>query len=303
MKSDFYQRTEEKQQNIDWHSGFAGGLGLSLRAYRNSIVIEREHPLSKEPLRIDFIVIKTDPNVKITNALGRLFRTYNILEYKNPGGELSMDVLWKCIGYAGLYKGLSDTRGAIPADELTVTILRYRKPVKLFGALTEAGHTISNAEPGIYRIEGVVALSLHIVVIRELIDDELLALKIMSDHADEADVKRFLLQTRYYSVPGDRHDADAVLQVSGSANRELFDRLRKEAAMCKALKEILSEEIAEEREEGRAEGRAEGFAEGEQNTTIAAIRNIMSAFGISVEKAMDSLKVPQEKRATYMSML
>ena len=73
--------------------------------------------------------------------------------------------------------------------------------------------------------------------------------------------------------------------------------------MCKALKEILSEEIAEEREEGRAEGRAEGFAEGEQNTTIAAIRNIMSAFGISVEKAMDSLKVPQEKRATYMSML
>ena len=46
------------KQRIDWHSGFAGGLGLSFREYRNDIEIKREYPLSKEPIKIDFIVIK-----------------------------------------------------------------------------------------------------------------------------------------------------------------------------------------------------------------------------------------------------
>ena len=73
---------------IDWHSGFAGGLALSFRKYRDDIEIEREHPLSNEPLRIDFMVIKKDRDFVIDNSVGRTFRKYNIIEYKNPADTL-----------------------------------------------------------------------------------------------------------------------------------------------------------------------------------------------------------------------
>ena len=46
------------QHRLDWHSGFEGGLMISFRRYSGDLTIEREHPLSSEPLRIDFIVIK-----------------------------------------------------------------------------------------------------------------------------------------------------------------------------------------------------------------------------------------------------
>ena len=223
-------------------------------------------------------------DILIDNDLGRDFRTYNILEYKNPDDELSIDVLWKCIGYAGLYKGLADTADQIPAKELTVTILRYRKPIKLFSTLVDDGFQVENTNDGIYRVSGVVSLPLKIVVIRELSDQNLLALKIMTRNAKESEVRAFLLATRTFSVPGDRHDADAVLQISSTANRDLYDKLRKEESMCQALKEILSEEIAEERAEakaeglaeGKAEGKAEGLAEGEaqRNALEAEIRRL-----------------------------
>ena len=91
---------KENRPQIDWHSGFAGGLELSFRRYRANLEIEREHPLSKEPLKIDFMVIKKDRDLLIDNAVGRLFRKYNIIEYKNPSDSLNIDVIWKCIGYA-----------------------------------------------------------------------------------------------------------------------------------------------------------------------------------------------------------
>lgn len=85
----------KNKKNIDWHSGFAGGLGLCFRKYREHITIEREHLLSKQPMRIDFLVVKKQPDIVIDNAIGRNFRTHNIIEYKNPYDAINIDVIWK----------------------------------------------------------------------------------------------------------------------------------------------------------------------------------------------------------------
>ena len=42
---------------------------------------------------------------------------------------------------------------------------------------------------------------------------------------------------------------------------------------------------------------------GREEGRLEAIKNVMASFGVSVEKAMDSLKIPQKKRSMYMSML
>ena len=43
--------------------------------------------------------------------------------------------------------------------------------------------------------------------------------------------------------------------------------------------------------------------EKEQETLIKAIRNVMDSFGVNVEKAMDSLKIPQSQRSLYAGLV
>ena len=57
------------------------------------------------------------------------------------------------------------------------------------------------------------------------------------------------------------------------------------------------------RAEGKVEGRAEGRREGQQETKILDIKSVMESFGVSVEKAMESLKIPQNQRSMYSDMI
>ena len=69
--------------------------------------------------------------------------------------------------------------------------------------------------------------------------------------------------------------------------------------MCKVLNDVRAEGKAE----GKAEGRAEGKVEGSKQRLIQDIKNVMESFGVSIEKAMDSLKVPQGERAAIIGMV
>ena len=41
----------------------------------------------------------------------------------------------------------------------------------------------------------------------------------------------------------------------------------------------------------------------EQQTTVTRIRDIMESFGVTIEKAMDSLKIPQSQLSTYAGLV
>jgi len=41
----------------------------------------------------------------------------------------------------------------------------------------------------------------------------------------------------------DKQDVDAVLQVSVSANTDLYEKIRRETTMCEALRELMKDEI------------------------------------------------------------
>ena len=43
----------EIQDNIQWHPAFCSAVELELRAYKKYLIYEREHNLSKMPLKID----------------------------------------------------------------------------------------------------------------------------------------------------------------------------------------------------------------------------------------------------------
>ena len=71
-------------------------------------------------------------------------------------------------------------------------------------------------------------------------------------------------------------------------------------------KKVWKEEAREEghsegRAEGKAEGRAEGRAEGKTEERLSSIRNIMQTLNLTVQQAMEALKIPPEEQTVYAS--
>jgi hypothetical protein len=281
---------DREKERLDWHSGFDGGLNLSFMKYKKYIYIEREHPLSKEPLMIDFLVIKKNDNVVINNAVGEDFLKYNIIEYKNPNDELNIDVLYKVIAYACLYKSFGDSVDAIKDSEITISIFRTRKPKKLLKQLVLRGKTVKQKRPGVYNVIGIIDIPLNIIVMGELKDKELLAFNIMTHNADEEMVKLFLKETRKFKESGARHYADAVLQISAGANKELYRKLRGEQDMCEALKEIMADDLRE----AEAKGEEKGIEKGIDLRDKEKITEMLN-LGRSPKEIADFCKYPMEQ--------
>lgn len=120
-----------EQKKNQWHPGFAAAIRMELKENREGLTFEEEHPLSKKPLQIDMLIIKNEKNVKIKNKIGRIFRRYNIVEYKSPDDSMSVDTFYKVVGYACLYKVSSEYENAYDAEEITITLVRQRYPITL----------------------------------------------------------------------------------------------------------------------------------------------------------------------------
>ena len=263
-----------KNGKIQWHPGFYAAAEIELRLNREQLEFHREYNLSKKPLQIDLLVIEKLKDVQIQNELGKLFRRYNVIEYKSPDDGLTIDDFFKTIGYAYLYKGLGEKVDQIPLEELTVSIFRDTKPEKLMEKLNGYGCVIIEYAPGIYYIEGLM-IPVQIIVTGELKGKEHLILRVLSKNAEETDLREFVKYVNNFTEAGEKENVDAVLQVSVSANREIYDQIRRNMTMCEALRELMKDEIEAEveaarraaeregRENGWLEGRAEGRAEGE----------------------------------------
>ena len=114
----------DKIERDYWHPGFLGAMEIEFRSYRKSLDFDDEHTLSKEPIKMDLLVIKKDRAINITNQIGNIFRGNIILEYKSPDDGITIDDYYKTVAYAYLYKGLGKTVNEIPGSELTVTMAR-----------------------------------------------------------------------------------------------------------------------------------------------------------------------------------
>ena len=277
----------EEHRKIKWHPGFYGALEFGFRRYRDELTFESEHDLSKEPLSMDMLIIKKNSDVVIDNAIGRLFRRYNIVEYKSPDDELSIDELYKVIAYACLYKSLGSRVNEIDARQMSISIFRSGRPRKLFSTLKELGCTAENVSAGVYYLTGLVNIPVQIVVTRELGDEEgFYALKIIRHNAIEEDIRAFIREADTMDlIKGDRENIDAVLQVSVSANYDLYKMIRRENTMCEALRELMKDEIEKDVQQGIEQGIEQGIARGSLETLIGLVRDGLLELKVAAERA------------------
>ena len=232
-----------RDTKIQWHPGFVGAMNLELRKNRDDLLFEKEYNLNTKPLEIDLLVIRKNTDIQIDNEIGKIFLGHNIIEYKSPKEELNIDTLYKITGYASLYKSYGETVDAIPAEDITVSLIRKAKPDGLFGYFKEHGYPVSNPYHGIYYIEGKVLFPTQVIVTKELDPEAHVWLGSLSDQLDKQNLQNLLEEINKLHGKADMEFADSVLEVSIQANFETVEQLRGDDKVCQALLEIMEPEI------------------------------------------------------------
>ena len=312
-----------EQSKLSWHPGFYGAAELEFISDKKSLEFQREYTLSKEPLRIDLMIIKKLTDTCIENEIGRIFRKYNIIEYKSPEDGLTIDDYYKTLGYACLYKGLGESVGQIPANELTISLFRESYPRELFVKLKQEGYLVENKFPGIFYIKRRLPFDAQVVVTSRLEPGKHLGLKMLSQHVSEADARAFMEKAKLFTDPGDRNNAEAVLQVSVPANRKIYDSIRRVWNMNDVLRDWLKEDIdrivSEEVEKrlneevGKRLNEEVGkrldeevgkrLNEEAENTILTDLRNLIRNTKWTAEQAMAAISIPPAERTRYAAKL
>ena len=267
---------EKKKHTIDWHPGFTNAMKLEFIDNEDDLIYSAEHQLNQQPLRMDLLVIEKKTDVKILNELGSIFRRYNIFEYKSAEDALNIDVLYKVMGYACLYKSYGKTVDARKEEEITITLVRQGKPDKLMKRLAEKGCKTDNSVKGIYKITSGLPFAVQIIVLSELEQKQHVWLTALRRSIRREHLKLFLEAAKKKQRVHERQYIDAVLSVVAQANTKEIEAYRKEEAdMCKELWEIMKPEIdkavAEGMEKGMEKGMERGRAEGMEKGMITTL--------------------------------
>ena len=293
--------------DIQWHPGFVAAMELELMEYSSKLYFQSEHNLSKKPLQIDLLVIKKEENVDIANEIGRVFKKYNIMEYKSPDDSLNIDTLYKVQAYAALYKSDGNTVDEKKADDITVSIVRERKPIKLFKTLENMDINIEMPYKGIYYIKNGVLFTTQVIVTGELPDMEHSWIKSLSYKIGFTDLKNLLYSTRKLSSDHERELANAVIDVTLRANKDLLEELRGDEEMSGVLMELAEPWIKNAEIKGKQEGIREGIHKGIREGICKGIRgtvDILHSLGHDDEEIktiiMGKYELSEEEAQKYL---
>ncbi len=185
-----------EELRTQWHPAFCSAVELILGQDREHLEFIREHNLNTKPLEIDLLVIKKPAGYRVRDEIGRIFREYNIFEYKSPDDELNIDTFYKVNAYAALYKASGKTVDEIKTGSLSVSIIREGKPAKLLDSLEKEGFEVSNPYEGIYYITGKAYFATQVVVAKELSGGQYVWLQALTRKLDLQTVERLIMQVQ-----------------------------------------------------------------------------------------------------------
>lgn len=268
--------------------------------YGDLVHISTEVEIGEVPPRTDFVILVEDEQIEWEKEIFRIFRKINILEYKNPHDALNRRVIRKVCGYANLYIGVAEHGGERPEDQVTVSIFRASKNPELFEAMEKDGTLVRGEIPGIYHVKGYTNLPFQIIITGELEGEEYAVYRALTDKADEADVVRIIEIVGRETEDAVREHYRILLLLVAARNPQLMETIRKGDAMSQEEMENVLMEIMKDKVDERV---SKAEAAERQQTTLTHIKDIMESFGVTIEKAMDSLKIPQSQRGMYAGLV
>ena len=232
------------KDTIQWHPAFQASIQIEFEAEAEKLTFEPEHLLSKKPMQMDELIIKVAENEAIHKNIGRIFRRYNIIEYKSPDDNLTINDFYKVYGYCCFYQSDTDKICEIPPEELTITFICNHFPRKMVQHLKEfRGLNIIHVEAGIYYITGD-AFPMQLLVTKELDPKENLWLQSLRNNMSKPEEIKVLLKE--YEAKKSSKLYQVAMEVITLANWDAVKEVKE--TMCEALKELMAEEFQEQEE-------------------------------------------------------
>jgi len=144
--------SERRRERTPYHGAAFSVFSSRLYEYQQNgiVALHDEHRLSKEPLRIDIVVIKKNSDVELEPVWAKIFRAHNLVEYKSPADKApTFEVFSKLMGYAWIYAA----QEKVKISDMTATLVCAETPQKLFKILKEDfEYEILEKADGIYYI-------------------------------------------------------------------------------------------------------------------------------------------------------
>lgn len=278
---------------IQWHPAFQAALQIELEDDREFLEFHEEYNLNKKPLQLDTLVISKKSGCSIQKTIGRIFKTYNIVEYKNPWDYICINDFHKVMVYACIYQANTNKVLEIPPEEITITLIGNRYPRKLIGYLISMGHvTVETVYPGIYYVLGLL-FPLQIVISRQLPPEEYTWLSRLRDNLTlENDI-----DTLSIAYKGKDNDPlySAVMEFIVRVNKKEYEE---GLDMCQALEELFEGKLNDR----EAIGEARGEARGEIKTVVSQIRKKFEKNNTPLQAA-EALELEESYVSLVMDMI
>ena len=234
----------EIENRTQWHPAFCSTMELELLENEKGLIYDPEYYLSREPLRIDLVIIKKKPEEVIKNEIGSFFLGHNIVEYKSPDDSINIDTFYKVLSYACLYKADTGAVDEILDTDITVSLIREQKPVKLLGQL-EKKYQVRREGNGIYRIYGMI-FPMQVIVTKELEENRHVWLKALTRSMDISQAERLLDSYDRLEGEKEREKAGVVVNLVSDINNEIFEKIVIGGdRMSEALKRMVLPELGE----------------------------------------------------------
>ena len=268
-----------KDDKIQWHPAFDAALQIELGDEAKYLEFESEHMLTKKPMQID-VLVKNDKHVKIQKNIGRIFRQYNIIEYKSPKDDLDIDDFYKTYAYACIYKSDTEAVDRIQATELTISFVCYHYPRAMLNKLErDRCIAVEGVDDGIYYLLGD-AIPIQLIVVPALSKENNYWLNnLRNDLKSGGEIRRFI---ELYEKNKNSKLYQALADTIMRAN---WKEVKEERKMCEALKELFADDLRESELKGRNAGKIEGAASKIVEQVIKKYKK-----GYSVEETAEMLE-------------
>ena len=240
----------EETGRTRFHYGFYAAMENEYSLLNIPLTYEQEVELGKDPVRIDFLVIKKDTDIVLDDPIGEFFKQVNIFEYKSPEDGLSIDDFYKVQAYGLFYKGFGHKVNELPIGNITLTIVRHTYPRDMLKMLRNSGIVIYEVHPGIYRFECKPFIPIQLVISSRLPLDEYKGLRLLAKGATVEDIKAYAEKAIASGNERIKENAGTVINVCLDVNKNLGEVKE----MYEAVREVFKDAFAKERQEGLQEG-------------------------------------------------
>ena len=216
----------EERGKIYWHGAFVEALKLELEQYRDVLKYETECQLTEEALRMDVLVIKVDKDVKIEKNIGKIFRTYNIVEYKSETDSFSIWDYNKTLAYALLYTTIKK----VHLSDITISIALTIYPRDLLKFLkNERGLDVHDVGDGIYYIKGDI-VTVQIIESKKLLPENNIYMRNLRSNLSAEEMYQ-TLESYKERKPLDKRSVyvDRLIKANPEVFKEVLKMLSEEA--------------------------------------------------------------------------